>query len=280
MSLADFKTIYWWEWTHRALARLVGGVFLLPFLWFLWRGYVEPGLRARLWTIFGLGGALGAVGWWMVASGLADRVSVSQYRLAFHLTLACIIYAMVLWTAQRLVPRQHVGLPRRTRVGAVVLLLLVVVQIYLGALVAGLRAGLLYNTWPSIDGSFIPNVSRLFFNSPWWRNFFENALTVQFDHRMMAYGVLGLTLIHLVNVVSAGGSRTARDGVLALTTAVTLQALLGIVTLLHQAPLALALMHQAMAMVVLTVAVIHAERLNAPRTSTAITPERALRSES
>jgi cytochrome c oxidase assembly protein subunit 15 len=159
-------------------------------------------------------------------------------------------------------------------------LLLVVVQIYLGALVAGLRAGLLYNTWPSIDGSFIPNVSRLFFNSPWWRNFFENALTVQFDHRMMAYGVLGLTLIHLVNVVSAGGSRTARDGVLALTTAVTLQALLGIVTLLHQAPLALALMHQAMAMVVLTVAVIHAERLNAPRTSTAITPERALRSES
>ena len=278
MSLADFKTIYWWEWTHRALARLVGGVFLMPFLWFLWRGHVEPGLRARLWTIFGLGGALGAVGWWMVASGLADRVSVSQYRLAFHLTLACVIYAMVLWTAQRLVARPHVGLPRRTGVGAVVLLLLVVVQIYLGALVAGLRAGLLYNTWPSIDGSFIPDASRLFFNAPWWANFFENALTVQFDHRMMAYGVLGLTFIHLVDVMSAGGSRAARDGVLALTTAVTLQALLGLMTLLHQAPLALALMHQAMAMVVLTVAVIHAERLNAPRTSAAVTPEVALRS--
>src|SRR5438876_4730542 len=113
MSLADFKTIYWWEWTHRMLARLVGGVFLLPFLGLLWRGSIEMGLRARLWTIFGLGGALGAVGWWMVASGLAERVSVSQYRLAFPLMLACLIYAMVLWTAQRLVSRQRVALPVR-----------------------------------------------------------------------------------------------------------------------------------------------------------------------
>src|ERR1700704_1490713 len=102
MSLSDFKTIYWWEWTHRMLARLVGGVFLLPFLWFLWRDAIEPGLRARLWTIFGLGAALGAVGWWMVSSGLADRVSVSQYRLAFHLTLACVIFSAVLWPPQDL----------------------------------------------------------------------------------------------------------------------------------------------------------------------------------
>src|SRR6266852_1687681 len=119
MSLHDFKTIYWWEWSHRLLARLIGIAFLLPFLWFLWRREIEPRLRTRLWAIFGLGAALGAVGWWMVSSGLADRVSVSQYRLGFHLTLACVIYAMVLWTAQELVPRPHVGLPRRTRVGAV-----------------------------------------------------------------------------------------------------------------------------------------------------------------
>ena len=111
MSLADFKTIYWWEWTHRVLARLVGAVFLLPLLWFLWRGQVEPHLRARLLTIFFLGAALGAVGWWMVASGLSDRVSVSQYRLAFHLTLACVIFAAVLWTAQNLVPRAPVAAP-------------------------------------------------------------------------------------------------------------------------------------------------------------------------
>ena len=104
MTLAEFKTIYWWEWSHRALARLIGAAFLLPFLWFFWRGWVEPALRVRLWTIFGLGAALGAVGWWMVASGLTDRVSVSQYRLAFHLTLACAIYAAILWTAQQLRP--------------------------------------------------------------------------------------------------------------------------------------------------------------------------------
>ena len=98
MTLEEFKIIYWWEWSHRMLARLVGVVFLLPFLWFLWRGWIEPHLQARLWTIFGLGAVLAAVGWWMVASGLTDRVSVSQYRLAFHLTLACAILAAVIWT--------------------------------------------------------------------------------------------------------------------------------------------------------------------------------------
>ncbi len=105
MTLAEFKLIYWWEWSHRMLARAVGGAFLLPFLWFLWRGWVEPDLRTRLWTIFGLGAALGAVGWWMVASGLTERVNVSQYRLAFHLTLACVVFAAIVWTAARLGPR-------------------------------------------------------------------------------------------------------------------------------------------------------------------------------
>ena len=92
MSLDAFKTIYWWEWTHRLIGRSIGVVFLLPFLWFLWRGWIGPGLRGRLWVIFGLGALQGAVGWWMVASGLADRVEVSQYRLATHLVLACVIY--------------------------------------------------------------------------------------------------------------------------------------------------------------------------------------------
>ena len=106
MSLEEFKFIYWWEWGHRLLGRLIGVVFLLPFLWFLWKGWIEPGLRLRLWTIFGLGAVQGAVGWWMVSSGLADRISVSQYRLAFHLTLACVIFAMVLWVAQQLKPQE------------------------------------------------------------------------------------------------------------------------------------------------------------------------------
>src|SRR5258705_10596174 len=143
----------------------------------------------------------------MVASGLADHVSVSQYRLAFHLTLACIIYAMVLWTAQRLVPRRCVAVPRRVRAGAVVVLLLGVLQIYLGALVAGLRAGLLYKTWPLVDGSLVPSLSSLFFNEPWWRNFFENPLTVQFVHRTIAYLLWIVAVAHAVDA-----ARMARGG--------------------------------------------------------------------
>src|SRR5580765_5504294 len=151
MSLSEFKTIFWWEWTHRLLGRLIGAAFLLPFLFFLWRGWVEPGLRPRLWAIFGLGAVQGAVGWWMVASGLAGRTEVSQYRLAFHLTLACVIYVAIVWTADRLVARPAAAVAPRLRVTANVLLVLVLAQIYLGALTAGLRAGLTYNTWPLID---------------------------------------------------------------------------------------------------------------------------------
>ena len=158
MSLDAFKVIYWWEWTHRLLARSTGAVFLLPFLFFLWRGDVPARLRMRLWAIFAGGAALGAVGWWMVASGLAGsgRVSVSQYRLAFHLTLATAIYAAVLWTAQQVSPQRPIDAPARLRFGALAIAVLVLAQIYLGALVAGLDAGLVYNTWPLIDGAFVP----------------------------------------------------------------------------------------------------------------------------
>jgi len=261
MSLDEFKIIYWWEWTHRLLARLVGAAFLIPFLWFLWRGWIEAPLRARLWTIFALGAALGAVGWWMVASGLAERISVSQYRLAFHLTLACVIFAAIVWTAQGLVPRAPIVAPMRVRAGAAAILGLVIVQIYLGALVSGLRAGLIYNTWPLIDGGLVPEGARLFFYSPLWRNLFENTLTVQFDHRMAAYALALLAVLHAADVARALRGGAALTGALALASAVILQAALGIATLIHQAPLALALLHQAMAMVVLAVAVVHAERL-------------------
>src|SRR5215831_14702358 len=231
----------------------------IPFLWFLWRGWIEPPLRARLWTIFALGAALSVVGWWMVASGLAERVSVSQYRLAFHLTLACVIFAAIVWTAQGLVPRATIVVPTRVRVGASAVLALVILQIYLGALVSGLRAG--YNTWPLIDGSLVPEGSRLFFNAPLWRNFFENTLTVQFDHRMTAYALELVVLLHAADVAHTVRGGAVLTAALALASAVTLQAALGIATLVHQAPLALALLHQALAMVVLTVAVVHAERL-------------------
>jgi heme a synthase len=265
MSLAEFKTIFWWEWTHRLMGRLIGVAFLLPFLWFLWKGWIEPGLRWRLWAIFGLGALQGAIGWWMVASGLTERVNVSQYRLAVHLTLACLIFTVVLWTAQQLVPRVALDAPRRVRIGAVALLGLVFVQIYLGALVAGLRAGLLYNTWPLIDGALIPDAARLFFEQPLWRNVFENALTVQFMHRMTAYVLLGLALLHAVDVARTVRRGGARAWALALAACITFQAGIGVLTLLWHVPIGLGLAHQGMAMIVLTIATIHTERLAARR---------------
>jgi cytochrome c oxidase assembly protein subunit 15 len=275
MSLGEFKAIYWWEWGHRLLGRLIGGAFLLPFLWFLWRGWIEPRLRTWLWGIFALGALQGAVGWWMVASGLAERVSVSQYRLAFHLTLACIIFALLIWTAQRLTPRAALELPGRVRRGALLLVILVLVQIYLGALVAGLHAGLIYNTWPTIDGALVPDLSRLFFERPWWRNLFDNTLTVQFNHRMVAYAITVLAVLHLVDVARTARSGPALSGAVLVVTTILLQVALGIVTLLHQAPLPLALAHQAMALATLVVAVLHAERVSASRSPIAAAPQPA-----
>lgn len=260
MRLDQFKVIYYWEWTHRVLARLTGAVFLLPFLFFLWRGAIPPPLRLRLWTIFGAGALLGVVGWWMVASGLAGTTltKVSQYRLAFHMTFACAIYAAVLWTALEIAPRASSEAPGLLRLGALALAALLLVQIYLGALVAGLDAGLKYNTWPLIEGALMPSLDRLLFISPLWRNLFENDLMVQLNHRMLADGIWLLAMLQLY-----GAWRLQRDlrGAAILAATVTLQAALGIVTLLYEAPLALALAHQIAAILVLTFAIVHAGRL-------------------
>src|ERR1700761_645971 len=275
MGLAAFKTIFWWEWTHRLIGRVIGVVFLLPLLWFLWRGWVGIRLRNRLWLIFGLGALQGAVGWWMVASGLVNRVEVSQYRLATHLLLACAIYVAILWTAGRLDERAAIPVPRVVRATANALLVLVLGQIYLGALVAGLRAGYVYNTWPLIDGSFIPSAARLFFNVPLWRNFFENTLTVQFDHRMMAYAIWVAAVLHAVNAARTCRSGPVVAGAIALAIAVTLQAALGIATLLMVVPIPLALSHQAMAMIVLTVATVHAASVAKPASFAALSSAQA-----
>ncbi len=265
MSLAQFKTIFWWEWAHRLLGRLIGAAFLLPFLWFLWRGYVAPALRARLWVIFGLGALQGGIGWWMVASGLTERVSVSQYRLATHMTLALVILAACIWTAASLAGREAIKAPPRIRASAITLLVLVFVQIYLGALVAGLDAGMSYNTWPLIDGAFIPDSARLFFEQPLWRNFFENALMVQFVHRMVAYALFVFALLHAVDVARTLRGGPAQVHAFVLAGLVTVQAAIGILTLLHQVQIGLALAHQAGAVLVLIIAVVHAQRLSPPR---------------
>ena len=261
MSLSQFKTIFWWEWAHRVLGRTIGAVFLLPFLFFLWRGWVGPGLRGRLWLLFFLGGAQGAVGWWMVSSGLSEGVSVSQYRLAFHMTLACVIYAAIVWTVTRLKPAEPVSAPSRLRTSAGLLVVMTLVQIYLGALVAGLDAGMTFNTWPQIDGALIPSADRLWFETPLWRNLFENALTVQFNHRMMAYLLLAFGIWHAIDVTRGTTDRAAKGLAHAFAFMLVVQAGIGIMTLLLVVPMSLALLHQAMAIALLTIATIHASRL-------------------
>ena len=262
MSLAQFKTIFWWEWGHRLLGRTIGAVFLLPFLWFVWRGWIETGLKGRLWGIFGLGALQGGIGWWMVASGLVHRVDVSQYRLAVHLTLACIIFAATVWTARRLTPRAApVEAPRRLRIGAGVVLALVFLQIYLGALVAGLDAGLIYNTWPLMDAHLVPPAAELMMLEPAWRNLFENVLTVQFNHRLGAYLLWIAVVLHAIDVQRSLRGHAALRVALLLAAAVTLQAVFGILTLLYRVPIGLGLLHQGMAVIVLLFAVVHAERL-------------------
>ena len=263
MNLAEFKTIFWWEWSHRLLGRAIGVAYLLPFLWFLWRGVLGADLKRRLWLIFGLGALQGAVGWWMVASGLSQRVEVSQYRLATHLVLALLIFAGIVWTLRGLADRPPSAASSRLKITSAALLVLTFVQLYLGALVAGLRAGKVYNTWPEIDGGLFPSTARLFFEAPWWRNLFDNTLTVQFEHRMIAYALFALAVLHALDAVRSRAGAAAVNGALWLAAVMTLQAALGILTLLNQVPMDLALAHQAVAIVVLTLAVFQVERLAA-----------------
>jgi len=276
MSLTDFKTIYWWEWAHRLIGRVIGAVFFMPFVWFLWRGRIPHNRRAGLWMILTFGALQGAIGWWMVASGLAERVEVSQYRLATHLILACLIYVALVWTGTRWQNEREQSLfgklskaaqPVTVQTGALGLVVLLLAQIYLGALVAGLRAGHVYNTWPLIDGGLVPQSSRLFFEVPLWRNFFENPLTVQFDHRVLGYVIGLLALLQLFNVAKLVKPDPIFTSAALVAAAVIVQVALGIWTLLSVAALPLALVHQASAMITLTLVVIHASTAVPPKVS-------------
>ena len=247
MELAAFKTIYWWEWGHRFLGRLVGFAFLLPFLYFLIRGRIATRHVPKLLFLFILGGLQGALGWYMVKSGLVDRVDVSQYRLAAHLGLAALILAAIVWVARSFGPGLVVGkalADKRALVFTGVIAVLVFLQIILGALVAGMDAGLSHNTWPLMDGALIPR--GLWVLSPLHLNFFENALTVQFDHRMLAYLLVILAAWHLVWVL-----RNYGEGQLVLYSASLVALLLvqvgvGIGTLLLHVPISLASLHQGL----------------------------------
>ena len=243
MPLSEFKFIYWWEWAHRFLGRFIGLAFALPLIFFTFTRRIDRALWPRLFALFILGGAQGALGWYMVASGLVDRVDVSQYRLAAHLTLAALIFAAIIWVAMG-IGRKRKHASSSSDWFAVLLVAFVLLQIAAGGFVAGLDAGQGYVTWPKMDGQWIP--SGLWEMAPGWKNAFENAMTVQFNHRILAYMLLLATALH------AWQSRTLSATLLAF--AMLAQACLGILTLLLHVPLAAALIHQAGAMIVLALA--------------------------
>ena len=260
MTLAGFKTIFWWEYLHRLWGRLIGVIFIVPFAWFALRGLLDRGLGLRLLGIFALGGLQGLIGWWMVASGLVDRVDVSPYRLAVHLGVAFLIYALLFWTALDLVaPRQQAAAPERLRRFAWVALAMVSVTVMAGALVAGTKAGLIYNSFPLMGGQLVPpDYAAL---QPFFLNLFENPAAVQFNHRLVA--------ISTVVFLGAFWWTARRDPTFVRPAAVMFalacaQALIGIWTLLLVVPLPLGVAHQAGALALLTAALWTARRAKAP----------------
>ena len=263
MSLAAFKTIFWWEWTHRLIGRLIGVVFLVPLLWFLWRGWVGPDCAPAVVDFR----ARRAAGRRRLVDG---RLRARSPRRSLAVSpgdapcsrLRDLRRDFVDRAADSIEPREPA--PARIRFSAVGLLVLVLAQIYLGALVAGLRAGYVYNTWPLIDGALVPGTSRLFFNTPLWRNFFENTLTVQFDHRMLAYTIWICAALHAFDACAhrgEGAGARRRPG------AVRRRDVAGRARHLDPADGGAAVAfigHQAMAMLVLTAAIVHAAFASRP----------------
>jgi cytochrome c oxidase assembly protein subunit 15 len=264
MDLAGFKEIYWWEWSHRQLGRSIGLVFALGFVLFWWTGALR-GRTARTVLVLGaLGGLQGAIGWFMVASGLQPGMTaVAPVKLMLHLVTASLIFAGLVWVAMGLARGRSVEpVPAGVRHEAVLLLGLVGLQIALGALVAGSRAGFAYNTWPLMDGRLIPPADILFVVKPWIENLVDNVALVQLNHRLAGYVVVAAALWHAWSTRRlAAGSSASRRAVVIAGLAVA-QMGIGVATLLLAVPLALGLLHQGVAMMLLAMAVVHA-RLSA-----------------
>lgn len=261
MSLNEFREIFWLEYIHRLWGRLIGVVFLLPLLWFWLRRRLRPGLARHLWGIFALGALQGLMGWYMVASGFAERTDVSQYRLVAHLLLACAIYVYTLAIALSLLApvaaSDGTGRFAKLRLGLIALTGLLIVTIASGGFVAGLNAGLIYNSFPLMDGQLVPaDYGAL---SPWSANLFENHAAVQFNHRVLAIatlaGALALWAASLNTPMTAPMASTARRVMALLAVVAALQVALGISALLLVVPVWLGALHQAGALTLLTVAI-------------------------
>jgi cytochrome c oxidase assembly protein subunit 15 len=260
MTLSEFKFIYGWEWGHRQLGRLIGLVFFLPLVWFWARGVIKGRLALTLLAIGALGGLQAAVGWIMVASGLEPGMTaVAPIKLALHLTIASIILACLVWVAAGLKERPETIREQGLGSGASRILAgLVLLQIALGGLVAGSKAGLTYNTWPLMDGALVPSPSALFVVRPWIENFVDNVALVQFNHRMVAYAIVAFAIWHAVSLGRTAAASPAARRARALAGLTLAQMTLGIVTLLLVVPLWAGLAHQVFAMAVLAMAVAHA----------------------
>lgn len=258
MDLEGFKGIFWLEYLHRLLGRLIGFVFLVPFVYFLARGRIERSLTPKLVTMFVLGALQGLMGWVMVASGLVDVPRVSAYRLTGHLLLATAIYGYMIWTALGLLFRDRTRMPARGQEGfAMFLLAAIVVMIASGGFVAGIRAGYAFNTWPLMNGNLVPRA--LWAQQPFWVNFFENIQTVQFFHRWLAMFVLALAVAYWWRVRKIE-TRPAGTWLPLLPLVVVAQVSLGITTLVNVVPVPLAVLHQAGALVLFTVALVVTHR--------------------
>ena len=260
MTLADFKPIFWWEWGHRQLGRLIGVVWAIGFLIFLFAARIPDGWTGRLLLLGALGGLQGALGWWMVASGLTGRLDVAPYRLAAHLGLAFLIFALLLWYALRVRHDPVETLQRRRRRESSIMgfsgvvIALVFIQILSGALVAGLDAGRGHVDWPLMQGRFFPEEGLEM--SPFWLNLFENPALAQFNHRIIAYLILAVTVLFVLRCLRVA-HRKVRAWGWRVGLVILAQVVMGIVTVMHAAPLHLALVHQALALV-LVGALIHA----------------------
>lgn len=260
MSLADFQSIYWWEWSHRLLGRVLGVVFFVPFVYFAIRRQLPRRLFLRLGGIFILGALQGLVGWWMVASGLVHRVSVAPERLMVHLGLAFALFGLLLWTAFDAwagAARQTLPSPWGRR--AALLMGLVYIQVLLGALVAGNDAGFVYNDWPAMNGKLVPDD---YWGGSLWATIAHVQGAVQLHHRLVAYVLTAVAIA--VGITAWRSNYLARESKLlgvAVAGAVVLQAVLGVATLMARVPLALGILHQLMAALVLALAVAFAWRV-------------------
>ncbi|HHJ13055.1 MAG TPA: heme A synthase [Gammaproteobacteria bacterium] len=263
MDLEGFKSIYWFEFAHRVLGRTIGTLFLLPFLFFLWRRMLSPPWVGRLALAFVLGGLQGLLGWYMVKSGLVDRPHVSQYRLTAHLGLALLIYCYLLWLAFGLMRPQPdaAGARPGLRRAARMLFVLAATTVASGGFVAGLKAGHAYNTFPKMGDQWLPPAGWML--QPGWRNLFENIATVQFDHRVLALSTLTGILLFWWHARGRVAERHTRLGLDLLAAMGLLQVALGISTLLLAVPVPLASAHQAGAMILLTLLLYTNHRLRA-----------------